>query len=81
MPVPDFKVYLAPMEGLADAPLRKILCAHGNYDECFSEFIRVTDLVLSEKTLYRIVPELENGCKTADGTSVRVQLLGDRYFS
>ena len=73
----NFRVYLAPMEGLADAPLRKILCAHGSYDECFSEFIRVTDIPLSDKTLTRIVPESENGFKTADGTPVRVQLLGD----
>ena len=73
----NFKVYLAPMEGLADAPLRKILCARGCYDECFSEFIRVTDLVLPEKTLRRIVTESENGFKTDDGTPVRVQLLGD----
>ena len=37
------KVYFAPMEGLADPPLRKVLCPHGGYDWCFSEFIRVTD--------------------------------------
>ena len=57
----NFRVYLAPIQGLADAPLRKILCAHGSYDECFSEFIRVTDIPLSDKTLTRIVPESENG--------------------
>lgn len=72
------KVYLAPMEGVADPPLRKILTAHGNYDECFSEFIRVTDTVLPYKTLERDVPELkENDARTASGTLVRVQLLGD----
>ncbi|MGN0914899.1 MAG: tRNA-dihydrouridine synthase family protein [Succinivibrio sp.] len=71
------KVYLAPLEGLADGPMRKILCRHGGYDECFSEFIRVTDLPVSHKTLKREVPELENDCKTADGTPVRIQLLGD----
>ncbi|WP_277297072.1 tRNA-dihydrouridine synthase [Succinatimonas hippei] len=72
------KVYLAPMEGVADPPLRKVLTAHGNYDECFSEFIRVTDVVLPYKTLEREVPELkENNARTASGTLVRVQLLGD----
>lgn len=71
------KVYLAPMEGVCDPPLRKILCAVGGYDECFSEFIRVTDLVLPAKTLLREVPELAQGCRTDDGTLVRVQLLGD----
>ena len=59
------KVYLAPMEGVADPPLRKVLTAHGNYDECFSEFIRVTDVVLPYKTLEREVPELkENNART-----------------
>ena len=53
----NYKVYLAPLEGLADGPMRKVLCAHGGYDLCFSEFIRVTDLVVSEKTLLREIPE------------------------
>ena len=66
------------MEGVADPPLRKVLTAHGNYDECFSEFIRVTDVVLPYKTLEREVSELkENNARTASGTLVRVQLLGD----
>lgn len=71
------KVYLAPLEGLADPPLRKILCACGGYDCCYTEFIRVTDEGLSEKTLLHDCPELSNGGKTGDGTPCRVQLLGD----
>lgn len=73
----SFKVYLAPLEGLADGPMRKVLCAHGGYDLCFSEFIRVTDIVVSEKTLLREVPEYDNDCRTADGTDIRIQFLGD----
>lgn len=69
----NYKVYLAPLEGLADGPMRKVLCAHGGYDLCFSEFIRVTDLTVSEKTLLREVPEYQNDCKTEDGTDVRIQ--------
>ncbi len=71
------KVYLAPMEGVADAPMRQVLTAHGGYDECFSEFIRVTDEVLPYKTLLRDVPELEHGAVTTSGVNVRVQFLGD----
>ncbi|MGN0909178.1 MAG: tRNA-dihydrouridine synthase [Succinivibrio sp.] len=71
------KVYLAPLEGLADPPLRKILCACGGYDCCYTEFIRVTDEGLSPKTLLHDCPELENGGMTDDGTPCRVQLLGD----
>ena len=73
----EYKVYLAPMEGLADPPLRKVLCRHGGYDWCFTEFIRVTDEGLNKKTLIHDCPELLNGGKTADGTPCRVQLLGD----
>lgn len=72
------RLYLAPMEGVCDPPMRKVLCAVGGYDECFSEFIRVSDVVLPYKTLWREVPELREGGKTPDGTPVRVQLLGDR---
>lgn len=71
------KVYLAPLEGLADPPLRKILCRCGGYDWCYSEFIRVTDEGLSDKTLLHDCPELLNGGRTDDGTLCRVQLLGD----
>lgn len=65
------------MEGVCDAPMRKILTRHGGYDECFSEFIRVSDVVLPKKSLVRQVPELEQGCRTESGVPVRVQLLGD----
>lgn len=71
------KVYLAPMEGVCDPPMRKVLTHYGAYDECFSEFIRVTTDVLPYKTLQREVPELKNDCKTASGCPCRVQLLGD----
>lgn len=73
----SYKVYLAPLEGLADGPMRKILCAHGGYDLCFSEFIRVSDLPVAPKILIREVPEFLNDCRTADGTDVRIQFLGD----
>lgn len=73
----DYKIYLAPMEGVTDAPLRKILTKHGNFDSCTSEFIRVTDVPLPKKTLIKEVPELANSSKTDSGTLVRVQFLGD----
>ena len=47
----NYKVYLAPLEGLADGPMRKVLCAHGGYDLCFSEFIRVTDLAFNSNSI------------------------------
>lgn len=71
------KVYLAPMEGVCDPPMRKVLTRYGAYDECFSEFIRVTTEVLPYKTLSRRVPELAQDCRTDSGCLCRVQLLGD----
>ncbi|MCR5536637.1 MAG: tRNA-dihydrouridine synthase [Succinivibrio sp.] len=75
------KVYLAPMDGVTDAPLRKILCRHGHYDACFTEFLRVTEEPLSVKTLRNEVPELKTYSETEDGTKVRVQLLGDHAMA
>ena len=71
------RIYLAPMEGIADAPMRQLLTGSAAYDDCTSEFIRVTDLPLPRRSLLRRVPELSHGCRTPAGTPVRVQLLGD----
>ena len=68
------------MEGLLDHLLRDALTRVGNgnsgIDLCVAEFIRVTNTLLPAGTFYRIVPELHNGCRTAAGVPVRVQLLG-----
>ncbi|HIQ53379.1 MAG TPA: hypothetical protein EYH51_08970, partial [Pseudomonas pachastrellae] len=40
-------VVLAPMEGLADAPMRDVLTRIGGIDWCVSEFIRVTEGLLN----------------------------------
>lgn len=70
------KIVLAPMEGLADVYLRRLLTAQGGYDWVVSEFLRVVDRAYPERVFYKICPELENGGKTACGTPVRMQLLG-----
>jgi len=69
-------ILLAPMEGLLDFVLRDILTRVGGVDRCVSEFIRVTDTLLPERTFLRIVPELAQGGRTAAGVPVRPQLLG-----
>lgn len=74
-------VYLAPMEGVSDYPFRQILTQAGNFDACYSEFIRVVDTTLPQKTLLKEVPELENGGMTKALTPVRVQFLGDNPVS
>jgi tRNA-dihydrouridine synthase C len=67
---------LAPMEGLLDFVLRDVLTRIGGVDRCVSEFIRVTNTLLPERTFLRIVPELANGGRTLAGVPVRPQLLG-----
>jgi len=72
------KLILAPMEGLVDSYLRKILTGIGGYDWCVSEFIRVTERLLPSRVFYRSVPELRSGGVTASGIPVHVQLMGNQ---
>ncbi len=70
------RLFLAPMEGLADAVMRDVLTRLGGIDLCVAEFVRVTHHLLSERVLLRTVPELANGGCTPAGVPVRLQLLG-----
>ncbi len=64
-------IILAPMEGLLDFVLRDVLTRIGGVDRCVSEFIRVTNTLLPERTFLRVVPELRNGGRTLAGVPVR----------
>jgi len=75
-PADPVHLLLAPMEGMLDFVLRDILTRIGGVDRCVSEFIRITDSLLPERVLLRLVPELSHGSKTASGVPVRPQLLG-----
>ncbi|MCA4815719.1 MULTISPECIES: tRNA dihydrouridine synthase [Acinetobacter] len=71
------KLVLAPMEGLTDPIMRDVLTSVGSFDWCVTEFIRVTDSVLPDHVYYSYCPELLNDGKTAAGTPVHVQFLGN----
>lgn len=71
------RIILAPMEGLADVHLRRLLTAQGGFDWVVSEFLRVVDRPYPDRVFYNICPELKNGGRTQSGTPVRVQLLGN----
>lgn len=71
------RLILAPMEGLADHFLRRLITAQGGFDWVVSEFVRVIDRPLPDSVFQRVCPELLNGGRTASGTPVRVQLLGN----
>lgn len=72
---------LAPMEGLTDPPMRKILTRLAKnlgapYDWAVSEFVRVTHYPLPAHVFYKYLPELRQGGRTESGTPVHAQLLG-----
>lgn len=69
-------LYLAPMEGVIDAPMRKILSEVGGIDTCVTEFFRVSQNVISDKVWFRDCPEFNQQCKTDNGIPIIVQLLG-----
>lgn len=70
------RVVLAPMEGVIDAPMRRLMTSIGGFDRCVTEFIRVTNVLLPEKVFLRLCPELNNGGLTESGVPVYTQLLG-----
>ncbi|KLV03917.1 tRNA-dihydrouridine synthase C [Photobacterium aquae] len=70
------RVILGPMEGVVDHLMREMLTEINDYDLCVTEFVRVVDQLLNKSVFYRLCPELYQGGKTASGTPVRIQLLG-----
>ncbi|MGO4328440.1 tRNA dihydrouridine synthase [Cupriavidus sp. 2TAF22] len=70
------RLFLAPMEGLADYVLRDVLTGTGGYDGCVSEFVRVTGSLLPDRVYERDTPEVLDGGHTPGGTPMVIQLLG-----
>jgi len=70
------RLFLAPMEGLADYVLRDVLTGAGSFDGCVSEFIRVTGSMLPMRVYEREAPEILHASVTASGTPMVIQLLG-----
>ncbi|ASV99502.1 tRNA dihydrouridine synthase [Paraburkholderia aromaticivorans] len=70
------RLFLAPMEGLADYVLRDVLTGMGGFDGCVSEFIRVTGSLLPSRVYEREAPEVLDGGRTPVGTPMVIQLLG-----
>ena len=71
------KLILAPMEGLTDPIMRDVLTHVGSFDWCVTEFIRITESILPDHVYYGFCPELKTDGKTAAGTPVHVQFLGN----
>ncbi|SUA21205.1 tRNA-dihydrouridine synthase C [Neisseria gonorrhoeae] len=58
------RIIPAPMRGLVDDVMRDLLTRIGGYDECVSEFVRITHTVHSRSIWLKYVPEIANGNKT-----------------
>jgi tRNA-dihydrouridine synthase C len=69
-------IVLAPMEGVADGPMRALLSELGGFTFCVAEFLRVSKAAPGMRVFQRHVPELMHGGKTPAGLPVQVQLLG-----
>lgn len=69
------RIFLAPMEGVVDHHLRKILSGIGGIDLCVTEFIRVSQAVLPKRVFTKSSPELLNNGNGAL-CPTRIQLLG-----
>ena len=52
------RLLLAPMEGMLDARLREVITRLGRYDWCVSEFVRVPNAVLPNRSFRRAAPEV-----------------------
>lgn len=70
------QIVLAPMEGVVDAPMRRLQAAIGGPDAMVTEFIRVTETLLPPKVFYRLVPELQQEVCGYGDVPLTVQLLG-----
>lgn len=70
------RIMLAPMEGVTDFHMRRILTSVFAYDRCVTEFVRITNNVYPDRVFYKYCPELRTGGLTAGGVPVYVQLLG-----
>jgi len=72
---------LAPMEGVTDFHMRKILTSVYAYDRCVTEFVRVTNSLYPDRLFFKYCPELATGGVTATDVPVYVQLLGCDYHA
>ncbi|VEH86577.1 trna-dihydrouridine synthase c [Neisseria animaloris] len=70
------RLILAPMQGLVDDVMRDLLTRIGGFDECVSEFVRITHTVHSRQTWLKHVPEIAGNNRTPAGVPCTVQLLG-----
>lgn len=66
------------MEGVTDFLIRQLFTEIGGYDQCTTEFVRVTNQIIPDSIFSKYCPELHTGGKTSSGVPVYLQLLGGK---
>lgn len=69
-------LFLAPMEGVTDGPMRALLTEGYGFTHCVTEFLRISQIALPKRCYERHASELRFQSLTPKGTPVIFQLLG-----
>lgn len=69
-------IVLAPMEGVTDSPMRRLLTELCPFTHCVTEFLRISQVVPPPRVFHRHASELKTASRTTAGTPVIFQLLG-----
>jgi tRNA-dihydrouridine synthase C len=70
------RLIVAPMEGVVDYSMRRLIARVGGADQMVSEFVRVNDTLLPPKVFHKLIPELKQDYCGYGDTPLVVQLLG-----
>ena len=70
------RLIVAPMEGVVDYSMRRLIDRVGGADQMVSEFVRVNDTLLPPKVFHKLIPELKQDYCGYGDTPLVVQLLG-----
>lgn len=70
------RLIVAPMEGVVDVSMRRLIARVGGADQMVTEFVRVNDTLLPPKVFYKLIPELQTNTCGYGNTPLVVQLLG-----
>jgi len=70
------RLIVAPMEGVVDYSMRRLIDRVGGADQMVSEFVRVNDTLLPPKVFHKLIPELNQDYCGYGDTPLVVQLLG-----
>lgn len=69
-------LFLAPMEGVTDGPMRTLLTEICPFTHAVTEFLRISQQVPPLKTFHAHAQELKSDSRTPNGIPVMFQLLG-----